>query len=184
MTHESRLSISHRALAIVLLVIIAAGVTACSTVTADAPKTREAREWDIREAVFRYQFEHNASGSQRGVDYYFIAVDESTDPPPEFVGRFAGHKPSVLPVSAATAPTPSGVSHKELGGTGLIFRVSTIRWIGDTVVEVEGSYFEGGVSASGNTYRVELRGDTWVVTSNNMNWIAWATTIAGRDGFT
>lgn len=35
---------------------------------------------DIREAVFRYQFQHNASAQQQQANAYFISLEEGEDP--------------------------------------------------------------------------------------------------------
>jgi hypothetical protein len=140
----------------------------------DAPRTAS-REDDVRAAVFRYQFTHNASGVGSLATYYFLAFGDFgswIDPPPSFVARFAEHVPRVEPVSRASVSVTGGVRHLETGSYGVIFRITTLRWIGDTVAEVEGGYYFSGVSASGSTYRVERVADTWVVMRETPRWIS------------
>ncbi len=50
-----------------------------------------ANEDDIREAVFRYQFAHNASAQQQGAKVYFLSLAEDKDPSDRFMLRFKDH---------------------------------------------------------------------------------------------
>jgi outer membrane biogenesis lipoprotein LolB len=53
----------------------------------------------IQEAVFRYQFQHNASSRKQAADFYCLGILENKNPRPELMERFAGHAPAVVPVS-------------------------------------------------------------------------------------
>jgi hypothetical protein len=125
---------------------------------------------DVAEAVFRHQFDPNASGRQRDVDYFFISV-ENNDPPKALLARFANHTPRVLPASLATSSAIEGVKHKELGGRGLIFRFASIKWLDADTAEVYGGYRESGLSGAGNVYRVERRDGKWSVTKVDLKWV-------------
>jgi hypothetical protein len=127
--------------------------------------------WDVIEAVFRHQFDHNASAGKRNVDYFFISV-ENSDPPEALLTRFAAEKPPVLPASLAASSPSEGVRHKELGGRGLKFRISSVKWLDADTAEVQGGYYEGGLSSSGNVYRVERHGGKWSVTKDEMRYIS------------
>jgi hypothetical protein len=138
------------------------------------------KENDIREVVFRYQFGNNESGQQQSTKIYFISVmskpDSSAswiygDPDPELLRRFDGNVPLVKPYSLCTLSV-FGVFDRESGQRGLLFRTSEIRWISDDEVEVDGGYFEGGLSASGNTYYLKRENGRWVVTRDVLHWIA------------
>lgn len=126
---------------------------------------------DIREAVFRYQFVHNNRGL-RGVDVFFLALGQNTDPSQEFLKRFAGHTPPVKPVSACRIDPLRGVFDKDTGKGGLVFRVEGIAWVNDKKVEVEGGYYRNGLAASGNVYTVESKSGKWVVVGDKMLWIS------------
>jgi hypothetical protein len=131
----------------------------------------------VREALFRYLFEHNESGSKDSAKVYFLAiVDErgkQQDPSREFLARFAGHRPRVEPVSRmASNATFEGVRHRETGDRGLLFHVGAITRVSDDAVEVEGGYYEANLSASGGTYLVERKDGVWVVTKPKMIWVA------------
>ncbi|MCL2647983.1 MAG: hypothetical protein FWD61_13380 [Phycisphaerales bacterium] len=156
----------------VLLPLLAFSLFSCAALpSALAPSARSAADrLDLAEAVFRYQFEHNASGSQKNCDYFFICI-EREDPSPELLRRFADNKPKVVPASDATS-SGRGVSHKTLGGTGLLFTISDITWLNDNTADVDGGYYEANLSSSGNTYRVERRDGKWIVTKNTMHWIS------------
>ena len=126
---------------------------------------------NVAEAVFRHQFDHNASGLRRDADYFFIALDKG-DPPQALLARFANERPPVLPASLAASSAGGGIKHKDSGGRGLIFRIGSIKWPDANTAEVEGGYYEAGLSSSGNVYRVERRGGKWFVTKDEMRWIS------------
>jgi hypothetical protein len=129
-------------------------------------------EEDIQEATFRYQFLHNASGLKQNAQFYFLSLGEkNADPSDEFMKRFAGHKPVAKKRSQSTGGA-GGIKDKETGGSGLIFTVSKIKWVSETEVEVEGGYYEAGLSASGNTYYLKKEKEKWAVTKDVMHWIS------------
>lgn len=137
-------------------------------------------EDSIREAVFRHQFGHNASGQQQTANIYFISVmtlDDSTvywknsDPSDELLNQFTGNVPPVKPFSECTRSI-SGVFDKESGQRGLLFQVGEIKWNTDDQVQVEGGYYEAGLSASGNTYYLKYIDGQWTVTRDVMHWIS------------
>jgi hypothetical protein len=129
-------------------------------------------EDDIREAVFRYQFQHNASGQQKQAGVYCLSVGEKTDPSDELIKRFAENKPPVHKISECTVGPFDGVVDQRTHTRGLVFRVGAITWISETEVEATGGYYEGGLSSSGNTYTVRKRLGKWTVTKDKMNWIS------------
>ena len=138
-----------------------------------ADKARQSQEDDIREAVFRYQFDHNASGQQKSAKVYFLGVGEkATDPSDEFMKRFVDHKPPVRKASASHFVRGKGMLDKKTGESGLAFRAQSIKWISDTEVEVSGGYYEAELSSSGNTYTVKKESGKWKVTKNTMSWIS------------
>lgn len=140
-------------------------------VSTTRPIVRAADRLDVMEAVFRHQFNNNGSGGQRNVDYFFLSLDGRADPPAELLARFGGAKPTVLPVSLAKE-SAGDVGHRELGGKGIIFCVVSVAWLDENTAEAEGGYYENGLSASGNTYRVTRANGVWKVTSDQMHWIS------------
>jgi hypothetical protein len=141
------------------IVILTALLAACSSPPASDPLSPAERELDICEAVFRHQFEDNASAVQQDAAAYFLLIRKK-DADPEFLARFAGHQPPVLPGSKFEI------------GKGLQFRVDSIEWEDNGSVKVTGGYYEAGLSASGNVYTLEADGDKWVVTADEMEWIS------------
>ena len=127
---------------------------------------------DVQEAVFRYQFEHNASGRKQSADFYCLGLRDKQDPPEELMRRFAGHSPKVFPASQCTTDARSGVSHGIMSGEGLVFSITEIKWISDSEVEVSGGYYEGGLSSSGNIYRLKRVAGKWQVHEDTMEWIS------------
>lgn len=143
-----------------------------SWVGLSADDARKNQEDDIREAVFRWQFDHNASAQQGKAKVYFLEVGEREgDPSDEFMKRFAGNKPPVRRRSECSV-SARGDSDKKTGEKGLVFRVRIIEWKSDTEVDVEGGYHEHGLSASGNTYTLKRENGKWKVTNDKMHWIS------------
>lgn len=132
---------------------------ACSSSAPAEPPARADVELDICEAVFRHQFEHNASGVQQGAAAYFLSIREK-DPTPAFLARFAGQQVPVRPGSEFEV------------GKGLRFRVDSIEWQEDGSVRVMGGYYEAGLSSSGNVYTLEPDGEKWEVSDDEMEWIS------------
>jgi hypothetical protein len=134
--------------------------------------TRLSEEDEIREAVFRYQFEFNASGLGQAANAYFLNVEGNKDPSAQLLERFGGHRPPVKPVSASMLqPGTAQVLDRESGLPSLIFGITEIRWLSDDEVEVDGGYEEASESGTGNTYRVVKEAGRWEVVECQMLWI-------------
>ena len=88
---------------------------------------------------------HQPWASPQGA--YFLSVvvknKEHTDPPADFMKRFANNKPPVKAFSECVWPTKKGVLDKKTGERGLVFYIAAIKWVSDTEVEVTGGYVEG-----------------------------------------
>jgi hypothetical protein len=118
--------------------VAAAAAATTQPVSTTQPTARAADQLDVLEAVFRHQFAHNPSAGQQKVEYYFLSLDQSVDPPAELLARFKGEGPKVLPVSLAESSPREGVKHKDLAGRGLVFRVLSIAWLDEDTAEVRG----------------------------------------------
>ncbi len=147
-------------------------------------------EDDIREAVFRYQFEHNASAQPQDAAAYFLSLDPhesgflfNEDPTDDVMRRFEGHKPPCKKVSECSSHRFEGVRDRETGEEGLIFTVGNIRWINEDEVEVSGGYYAGSLSASGNIYSVVREGDRWIVKKDKRLWSAGVCPYGGQRSF-
>jgi hypothetical protein len=133
------------------------------------------QEENIREAVFRYMFEHNASGQKKNAGVYCLSLgeyDHEIDPSDDLMKRLEGNRPSVRKISECVVHPYESVADRRTGKQGLIFRVTSIHWNSLREVEVACGYYEGGDSASGNTYTVVQRNGKWEVKTDKMNWIA------------
>lgn len=143
--------------------LLAAG---CAASAGD--KRRAGQEGDIREVVFRYQFEHSELQQRDLAEAFFIGLDEGDDDPDAaFLARFAGHDPVVLPASDAERSL-LGVSHEDTGELGALFFQDDIDWVSDRRVTVEGGWFEGERSAGKSIFHVSLKADGWVVTTRDI----------------
>ena len=154
-------------LAVIVVVLI---LCACSPKQETTPQMSEVDQ--IREAVFQYQFEFNASGLGDAANAYFLSVEGNKDPSAELLKRFEGHRPIVKPGSASTLePGTAQVLDRESGLPGLTFRITEIRWLTADKVEVDGGYEEASESGSGNIYWVVKRQGYWEVVECQMLWI-------------
>ena len=129
---------------------------------------------DVREAVFRHQFDHNASGLQKNARVFCLQIEGNRDPSPELLRRFDGDDPRVKKASLCTFKPghARGGVVDDTGAPGLIFRVDTIQHSGDDSAIVEGGYFEAGLSSSGNVYELVREGNRWIVKKDTMKWIS------------
>ncbi len=57
-------------------------------------------------------------------------------------------------------------------GLDLLFRVDSMSQLTATQVEVYGGYYEGFLSASGETYLVEYANGRWTVNARKLRWIS------------
>jgi hypothetical protein len=123
---------------------------------------RTAAEYDVAEAVFRYQFDHNASALQKKAEKYCLSLAGERMPSAEFLKRFEGEKKPV--VAADQCERKSGKS--------LFLRVQKFDWHNDREVWVRGGYWEGNLSASTEMYRVVNDKGKWVVKGVRMEAIS------------
>ena len=131
----------------------------------------------VQEAVFRFQFDHNASVGQQRVAVYFLALGnylekEAIDPPDDFLARFSGNKPRVAKYSEAGRTGNDWVIDRKTKEPGIIFFVHDIRITGSDTAEAQGGYHEHSRSASTNTYTLKLGWRGWRVVSARMDGIA------------
>ena len=84
--------------------------------------------------------------------------------------RFANNRPRVSMVSECTKDDDIRDLHTD--APGILFRISGIKWVTPTRVEISGGYDEGRRSDSSDTYYVEKRDRKWVVVRDEMHWIS------------
>lgn len=119
-------------------------------------------EEDIAEAVFRQQFEHNASGLQKSAEKYCLSLPGDRSPSAEFLKRFEGTRPPVVAASECARKT----------GTHLFFRINNFNWRGDNEVWVRGGYYEGNLSSSLELFQVVREKGKWIVKGQRMEAIS------------
>ncbi|MEO6196425.1 MAG: hypothetical protein ABIS20_25680 [Thermoanaerobaculia bacterium] len=117
---------------------------------------------DIAEAVFRYQFRHNASSLQERADRYCLSLPGEQSPDAAFLQRFDGNTPQVVSVDEC----------RRKSGKNLLFRIQKLDWRSDDEVWVSGGYWEGNLSSSGESYRVHRKDGKWVVDGARMQAIS------------
>lgn len=156
----------HRLGAGLLLLAFSAPAVGCaSSPTVDqstAAPSHAVAEPEIYEAVFRYQFDHNASSIQKKATKYCLELPGERPPDAAFLQRFAGNQPPIVTADHC----------ERRSGKNLFFRINRLDWHKETEVWVRGGYFEGNLSASTESYRVQLKDGKWVVTGARMEAIS------------
>ena len=153
---------------LLLLLMITSTCTQNSSAPSDSSSTsatsasRSTAEPDILEAVFRYQFDHNASGVQKGAEKYCLTLPGDRTPGAEFLKRFEGNRP---PVAAAD-------QCERQSGKNLFFQIQRLDWRKDDEVWVRGGYWEGNLSSSIEMFRVVNENGRWVVKGARMEAIS------------
>jgi hypothetical protein len=142
-----------------LLITILAGTAGKAAAAPYDATITKAQALDIAEAVFRHQFARNVATQEPKTPAYFLGLF-GKDPSPEFLSRFKNHKPPVKKQAEFVM------------GSGLKFFVDRIKRVSKTKVEVSGGYFEGLMSASRNTFTVELKNGKWIVTRDKLEQIS------------
>jgi len=138
--------------AVILLLMLMVG--ACASGAPPPPvQDRFAAQDEILEAVFRYQFQHNASGLQSKADRYCLTLPQDTNPGADFLHRFADVQPSVVDADQC----------RKKAGRDLFFRVQNLDWRSDQEVWVRGGYWEGNLSSSVEIYQVLRKNGRWTV---------------------
>jgi hypothetical protein len=118
---------------------------------------------EVREALFRYMFDHNESAFQKDVSYFFLRVEGGTDPEPELLARFKSHVPVVEPVSRTYLTARGEPHHGNAELRALFFGIDKLECTNDNAAVAEGGYYEGNLSASGHEYRVIRKDGKWIV---------------------
>jgi hypothetical protein len=137
-----------------------AGFFAYATRTASLPD----EEWDICEAVLRHQIFHSAAGG-RGTATAYVEI-QGRNPTAAFLDRFQEHQPPVKPGWRFFR------GNRFFRGSGVLYQIGGIKRTGEDSAEVYGGYYEGSLSASGNTYYLVRKDGKWVVERDEMHWIS------------
>jgi hypothetical protein len=130
--------------------------------TQRSSSNRAAAVEDVAEAVFRYQFDHNASAIQKRAEKYCLSLPGEAMPSAPFLQRFKGNKP---PVAAAN-------QCERQSGKNLFFRVQKLDWRKDDEVWVRGGYWEGNLSSSIELFQVVRDNGKWRVKGARMEAIS------------
>lgn len=131
----------------------------------------------VQEAVFRYEFNHNASLQQKLASAYFLALGDPhgtgvADPPDEFIARFSGHVPRVAKHSEAAHAEGGWVIDPTNRLPALIFYAYDVKITAPDSARASGAYREDPRSGAGHTYQLKRQRDGWKVVRTQLNWLA------------
>jgi len=158
---------------LILIIMISILLMMAVFLNIDRRSTNSGTADDLMEAVFRYQFAHNCSASQDEANAYYIGISNDRDPSDDFMKRFVKNKPTVKKISKSIIFQKDlgyRVIDRETGQEGLIFRITSVRFLNDEMAEVKGGYYEASLSSSENTYQLVQTGKTWKVIKDTCNW--------------
>lgn len=136
-----------------ILVLLLAFTACASAGSPPSPEVQVAAESDIAEAVFRYQFQHNASAIQQTAERYCLSLPGDRNPDSAFLQRFDGTRPPVVAAERC----------ERKSGRDLFFNVQQLDWRSNDEVWVRGGYWEGKLSSSLESYRVRRKNGKWGV---------------------
>ncbi len=139
------------------LTALAIGLIICGCRSRPLAAPHLSDEDHIREAVFRYQFDFNASGQGQSANAYYLRLEDDQDPTEQFLQRLE-------PGTALVVDSQGGLP-------GLLFWIAAIRWVDDDCAEVDGGYDEVSESAAGSMYYLEKVHGRWEVIDEQMQWI-------------
>jgi hypothetical protein len=139
-----------------------------------APNLNKAdKELQIQQAVFRYQFGHNAAANK--YEIFCIAIREgktASDAPAKLIQGLNDATHKVVKSSDCNENEGNGVTERASGKPALMLNVGQVEWLATDEVVVEGGYYEASLSSSGNTYRLKKISGAWRVVQDQMNWIS------------
>ena len=125
---------------------------------------------DVREAVFRWQFENNKAGVPPGAGFYCLSLN-GRDPTNVFMRRFKGYRIPLKKISECNT-SGGGVSDAKTGKYGgVVFKVEDGMMSSDEAL-FTGGYFFDGIGASGNQYTVKKINGKWKVVEDRVTWIS------------
>jgi predicted small lipoprotein YifL len=138
---------------IVILALLFALTACASGGPPPSPEAQAVAENDVAEAVFRYQFQHNAATIRDTAERYCLALSDERNPDPVFLHRFEAVRPQVVAAGQCARKAAKD----------LFFRVQKLDWQGDDEVWVRGGYSEGVLGAISESYRVRRKDGRWTV---------------------
>ncbi|MDQ7824416.1 MAG: hypothetical protein RDV48_16565 [Candidatus Eremiobacteraeota bacterium] len=117
---------------------------------------------DIIEAVFRSQIKGFSSWKE--VKVFFLSL-YGKDPRDDIMKRFQGNIPPVKKVSKSSCQKemPCQQFDKETGEKGIVFYISSIRFISTSRAEVDGGYHKDGLASDWGVFFMVKKRSKWVV---------------------
>jgi hypothetical protein len=153
-------------LALLVLLVLLGGCAADSVNPAPSNSassaSRAAAEEEIYGAVFRYQFDHNASAIQKNAERYCLTLPGGRTPSAEFLKKFEGNHPPVVAADQC----------ERKSGRNLFFQIQRLDWRKDNEVWVRGGYWEANLSSSVEMFRVLNENGKWAVKGARMEAIS------------
>jgi hypothetical protein len=120
---------------------------------------------DLREAIFRYMFEHHDYGNQTKV----FCIDAERPLPDNFILRFPQVKAHVVWASECDDSGPMmSIRNKKTGEPGMRMTIQSIRWINVREAEAYVEALSDGVAANSNILRILLHQGRWKVIKDKL----------------
>lgn len=116
----------------------------------------------VAESIFRYQLERIRLRNL--TQLYFLSLGDGKDPADEFLKRFDG-TPYLVKKYSESVYQNSIVTEKHTGQRGIRLEVKSIKWLSNSEVEVEGSWFAGHENYQEQIFHVYKENGSWSVKS-------------------
>lgn len=127
-----------------IIALTVSGTVALGALTRGPALDKDAERPRVREAVLRHQLAEAARFVDIEESVFCLALFEGADPTPDFLARFDGHAPPVLPVSRCHLADGEARSRK-----AWLFSIGKIAWRWTGEVEV--------LAGAGKLHRYTLR---------------------------
>ena len=124
---------------------------------------------DLREAIFRYMFDHYNYGPY--VKVYCIAAERPV--PDAVIQRFSQIKPHVVWAFDCDNSGPmNGIRNKKTGEAGMAMTIIDIQWIRGDEANVKVEAFSDGIAANWNSLRMVFKTGHWKVVKDKVEGVS------------
>jgi hypothetical protein len=137
---------------------------------AQAPFAEESSsKIDLREAIFRYMFEHY----NYGASVEAFCIQPEIPQPDRFLRRFSQNKPHVVWSSYCSTSGPmNGMRETKTGKRAVSMSIKNIRWNNGSAAEADVEAYSDGIAANWNILRIEREQGQWIVKHDQPNGVS------------
>jgi hypothetical protein len=129
---------------------------------------QSSRELDLREAIFRYMFDHYKIHSTK-----IFCLQPDLALPERFLRRFADLKTTAVWASDCDLSGPMiAARYKKTGEYVLIMRILELNWTDSSKAVAKVEAFSDGIASNSNTLHLIRKDDRWIVKTDKLDAIS------------